>query len=130
MFNLDAITNKNNKNDDKNWPCRVLIIGPSGSAKINALFNLIQNQNNDSSIDKTYLYAKDLSEPKYQLLIERSENAGIKNYNDPSAFTEYSNTMDDVCNNIYDYNTRRKRKFLIVFDDMITDIMTNKHFKL
>ena len=70
MFNLDAITNENNKNDDKSWPYGMLIIGPSGSGKTNALLNLIQKQNNDSPIDKIYLYAKDLSETKYQLLIE------------------------------------------------------------
>ena len=129
MFHLNAITNKNNKDDDKKWPYRMLIIGPSGSGKTNALLNLIQKQNNDSPIDKIYLYAKDLSEPKYQLLIERHENAGIRNLNDPSAFIEYSNTMDDVYNNIDDYNPRRKRKILIVFDDMIADIMTNKTFQ-
>ena len=66
MFNLDTITNKNNKDDDKKWPYRIFIIGPSGSGKTNALLNLIQKQNNDSPIDMIYLYAKDLSEPKYQ----------------------------------------------------------------
>ena len=75
------------------------------------------------------MYAKDLSEPKYQLLIERRENAGIKIYNDPTAFIEYSNTMDDVYNNIDDYNPKRKRKIFIVFDDMIADIMNNKKFQ-
>ena len=74
----------------------MLIIGPSESGKTNALLNLIQKQNNYSPIDKIYLYAKDLSEPEYQLLIERPKNAGIKNYDDPSGFIEYSNTMDDV----------------------------------
>ena len=73
----------------------MLIIGPSGSGKTNALLNLIQKQDNKATIDKIYLYAKDLSEPKYQLLIERRENAGIKNYNDLSAFIKYSNTMDN-----------------------------------
>ena len=75
------------------------------------------------------MYAKDLSEPKYQCLIKKREDAGIKNFNDPSAFIEYSNTMDDVYNNIDDYNLRRKRKILIVFDDVIADIMTNKRFQ-
>ena len=88
MFNLDAITNKNNKNDDKKWPYRMLIIGPSGSGKTNALLNLIQKQNNDSPIEKIYLYVKDLKEPKYQFLIEKCENAGIRNLNDPSAFID------------------------------------------
>ena len=72
------------------------------------------------------MYAKDLEEPKYQLLIKKRENAGIKNLNDPNTFIVYSNTMDDVSNNIYDYNAKRKRKILIVFDDMIADIMTSK----
>ena len=75
------------------------------------------------------MYAKDLSEPKYQFLIERRENVEIKNYNDPTASIEYSNTMDDVYNNIDDYNPKRKRKILIVFDGMIADIMTNKRFQ-
>ena len=66
MFNLDTITNKNNKDDDKKWPYRIFIIGPSGSGKTNTLLNLIQKQNNDSPIDMIYLYAKDSSEPKYQ----------------------------------------------------------------
>ena len=72
------------------------------------------------------MYAKDLSEPKYQFLIEKRRNAGIKNYNDPIAFIEfieYCNTMDDVFSNIDDYNPKRKRKILIVFDDMVADIM-------
>ena len=121
---MDAITNKNNK-DDKKWP---LIIGPSGSGKTNVFLNLIQKQENDSLIDKIYLHAKDLNEPKYQFLIKKREDVGIKNLNDPSAFIEYSNTMDDVYNNVDDYNPKRKRKTLIVFDDMTADIMTNKKF--
>ena len=129
MFNLDAITNKNNKDDDKKWSYRMLIIGPSGSGKTNALLNVIQKQNNDSPIDKICLYAKDLSEPKYQFLINKCEDPGIKNLNDPSAFIEYSNTMDNVYNNIDDYNPRRKIKILIVFDDMMADIMTNRRFQ-
>ena len=88
--------------------------------------NLINEQNN---IDKIYLYARDLNEPKYKILIKKCEDAGIKHLNDPNAFIEFSNMMDDVYENINDYNLSRKRKILIVFDDMITDIMTNKNFK-
>ena len=113
----------------KRWPYRLLIIGPSGSGKTNALLNLIQKQNNDSLADKIYLYAKEISEPKYQFLIKKREDAGIKKLDDPSAFIEYSNVMDEVYNNIDDRNAKRKRKFLIVFDDMIADIMTNKRFQ-
>ena len=129
MFNLDAITNKNNKDDDKKWPYRMLIIGPSGSRKTNALLSLIQKQDNDSLINKMYLYARDLSELEYQFLIKKREDAGIKNLDNPSAFIEYSDTMDDVYNNIDDYNLKRIRKSLIAFDDMIADIMTNKRFQ-
>ena len=59
-------------------------------------------------------------------MIEKCENAGINNVDDPSAFIEYSNTIDDVYNNIDYYNSKRKRKVLIVFDDVIADIMTNE----
>ena len=121
MFNLDAFTNKNNKDDDKNWPYRILIIGPSGSKETNALLNLIQKRNNESRIDNIFLHPKGLSEPKYQLLIERCENAGIRNLNDPSAFIECFNTMDDVYHNVDDHKSE-KRKILIVFDDRIADI--------
>ena len=103
-----------------------MIIGGSGSGKTNALLNLIKEQDD---IDKIYLYAKDLSEPKYEYLIKKREDAGIKHLNNPNAFIECSNTMDDVYENIHDYNSSRKRKILIVFDDMIADIMTNKKFQ-
>ena len=85
MFNLDNIT----KNDDnKDWPYKKLIIGPSGSGKTNYLLNSVQKGNN--VIDKVYLYAKDLEEPKDQFLIEKREKAGLKNLNDKNAFIEYS----------------------------------------
>ena len=79
--------------------------------------------------DKIYLYAKDLSESKYEHLIKNCENAGIKHLDDSKAFIDYSNTMDDVYDNIDHYNPNRKRKVLIIFDDMIADIMTNKKFQ-
>ena len=75
------------------------------------------------------MYARDLSEPKYEYLIKKREDSGIKHEHNPNAFIEYSNTMDDVYENINDYNPIRKRKKLIVFDDMIADIMTNKKFQ-
>ena len=120
MFDLDDITTKN---DNKDWPYKKLIIGPSGSEKINYLLNSIQEDND--IIDKIYLYGKDLEEPKYQLLIKKREQAGIKNLKDPTAFIEYSNTMDDIYDNMEDYNKKRKRKVLIVFDDMILHVMSN-----
>ena len=104
-------------------PYRILLIVGSGSGKTNALLSLINEQND---IDKIYLYARDLNEPKYKILIKKREDGGIKHLNDPNAFIECSNTMDE---NIHDYNSSRKRKILIVFDDMIADIMTNKKFQ-
>ena len=115
MLNLDNITNKNNKKHSKKWPFipdhpyRILIIGTSGSGKTNALLNLIKEQDD---IDKIYLYAKDLSEPKYEFLIKKHEDVGIKYYNDPNAFIECSNRMDDVYQNIDDYNLSTKKKNL------------------
>ena len=78
---------------------------------------------------KIYLYARDLNEPKYKILNEKRENVRIKHLNDPNAFIECSNTMDDVYENINDYNLSRKRQILIIFDDMITDVMTNNKFQ-
>ena len=62
-------------------------------------------------LKKIYLYAKDLSKPKYEFLIKKCEDAGTKHLNDPNAFIECSNAMDDVYENIDDYNRSRKRKF-------------------
>ena len=59
-------------------------------------------------------------------LSKKREDGGIKYLNDPNAFIECFNTMDDIYENIHDYNLNSKRKILIVFDDMIAYIMTNK----
>ena len=129
MLNLDKIVNKNNKNEDDDWPFRMLIIGPSGSGKTNTLLHLIYNLHNINPIDKIYLYAKDLGEAKYQYLIDNRVDAGIKNLNDPHAFIEYSDNMNDVYKDINDYNKKRENRVLIIFDDMIADIEYNKKFK-
>ena len=105
MINLDSITNENNKEH-------------------NEKLNLINEKDN---IDKIYLHAKDLSEPKYEYLIKNCENVGIKHLNDSNTFIECSNTMDEIYENIDGYNLSRKRKILIAFDDMIADIMSNKY---
>ena len=97
----------------------ILIIGSSASRKTNALLNLIENQ---PDIDKIYLYAKDLYEAKYQYLIHIREKVGLNNFNDPKAFIEYSNDMQDVYENIGEYNIDKEHKILIVFDDMIADM--------
>ena len=120
MFNLDNITKKA---DNKDRPYRKLMIGPSGSGIANYLLNSIQKDN--KIIDKIYLYAKDLEEPKYQFLIEKREKACIKDLNDKSTFIEYSSTMDDIQDNIEDYN-KKKRKVLIVFDDIVSHVMSNE----
>ena len=99
------------------------MIGGSGSRKTNALSNLIHNQ---PDVDKTYLYAKDPYEAKYQYLINKREKVGLNHYDDPKAFIEYSNDMQDVYKNIDEYNTDKERKILIVFDDMIADMINNK----
>ena len=78
----------------------MLVMSPSGSGKTNVLLTLIQQDNN--IIDKIYLYAKDLEEPKYQFLTKKCKDAGIKNINDPNAFIECSNTADGVYNSIDD----------------------------
>ena len=76
-----------------------------------------------------YLYAKGLSEPKYEFLIKKREDVGINHLNDSNAFIACSNTMHDVYEDIDVYNSSRKRKTLIVFDDMIVDIMMIKKIK-
>ena len=74
------------------------------------------------------MYAKDLSKSKYQFLIKKREEAKMY-LDDPKVFIEYSNTMDDVYNNIDDYNPNRERKIWIFFDEMIADVMANKKFQ-
>ena len=128
MLNLDNIVSNKKKssleNDD--WPFRMLIIGPSGSGKTNTLLHLIDKFH---PIDKIYLYAKDTDEEKYQYLINKREQARIKNFNDPHAVIEYSSDMNDVLEDIYNYNKKRDKKVLIIFDDMIADIMRSEKFK-
>ena len=84
--------------------------------------NLINNQ---PDIDKIYLYAKDPYQKKYQYLIKKCENVGLNHFNDPKAFLEYSNDMQDVYKNIEDYKPIKKRKVLIIVDDMIADMINN-----
>ena len=119
MLNLDDIVSNKKENKKRNdWPFRMLIIGPSGSGKTNTLLHLI---NNFQPMDKIYLYTKDTDEKKYQ--------AGIKNLNDPHAFIEYSSDMNDVLEYINNYNINRDKKVLIIFDDVIADIMRSEKFK-
>ena len=84
---------------------------------------------NKKILGKFICMPKDLSEPKYEYLIKNRENAGKKHLNGSKAFIECSNTMNDVHENIDNYNPNRKIKILNAFDDMIADIMTNKTFQ-
>ena len=89
--------------------------------------NLIENQ---PGIDRIYLYAKDPYEAKYQYLINKREGVGIDHFNDTKAFNKYSYDMRDVYKNIHEYNLDKDNKNLIVFDDMIADMINNKKLNL
>ena len=129
MIHFDDYVSEDRIEHNRNWlytsdhPYRILIIGGSGSGKPNVLLNVINNQ---PDIDKIYLYAKDPYEAKYQHLINKRESVGINHFNDPKAFTEYSNDMRNVYKNINYYNPYKENKILIVFDDMIADMINNK----
>ena len=129
MINLDDQTNENKTEHNENLLhtsdhlCRILIIGGSGCRKTSTLLNSIESQ---PDIGKIYLYAKDPYETNYQYLINIHEKVGINHFNDPKAFIEYSNNMHDVYKNIDEYNQDKERKILIVFDDMIADMINNK----
>ena len=108
MINFDDYTQKNQTEYNLRW----------------SLLNLIYNQ---PDIDKIYIYAKDLYEAKYQYLINKREKVGVDHFNDSKAFMEYSNMdVQDIDKNIEEYNPDKKRKVLIVFDDMIADMINNK----
>ena len=128
MLNLDDIVSNKKKSSSENddWPFRMLIIGPSGSGKTNTLLHLIDKFR---PIDKIYLYVKDTDEEKYQYLINKREQVGRKNLNDPYTFMEYSNDMNDVLENINNYNKNRDKNALIIFDDIIADIMRSEKLK-
>ena len=76
-----------------------------------------------------YLYAKDPHEAKYQYLINKREKVGLNHYNDPKAFIQYSNDIEDVHRNIDEYNIDKEHNILIVFDHMIPDMINNKKNK-
>ena len=129
MINFDDYVNKNKTKHNLKWPYipdhpyRILIIGGSGSGRTNALLKLINNQ---PDIDKIYLYAKDPYETKYQFLINKRERTGLKHFNDPKAFIEYSNDMQDVYKNIDEHNIYEECERLIAFDDMVADVINNR----
>ena len=119
MINSVDYANENKTEHDlkiPDHPYRILIIGGSGSGKTNAMLNLINNQ---PDIDKTYLYAKDPYEAKYQFLINKRESTGLKYFNDSKAFIGYSNDMQDMFIKILKNTIQvKKYKILIVFDEL------------
>ena len=129
MINFDSYVNENKTEVNENWPYiphnpyGILIIGGSGSGKISILLNFIDNQ---PDIGEIYLYAKDPYEAKYQYLINKRESLGINRFNDPKSFMKYSDDMRDVYKNINHYNTEKEKKILIVFVDMIADMIHKK----
>ena len=129
MINFDDYANENKTEHDLKWPYipdhpyKILIIGGCGSRKRNALLSFVNNQ---PDIYKIYLYAKDTYESEYQLLIDKRESTGLKNFNDPKAFIEYWNDMQEFYKNTDEYNVDKELKILIVFDDMIPDMINNK----
>ena len=91
--------------------------------KKNTLLNLINIQ---PDIDKIYLYAKDPYESKYRFSIKKGKSIGLKHFDDPKAFIEYSNDMQGVYKNIDEHNVDKECKILIVFDNMIADMINNQ----
>ena len=93
MIPLDNVTKENIKKHNPNWPqipyhpYRKLIIGDSGSGKINSLFNLTNQQ---PDIDKIYLYGKDPYDVTYQVLTNKQDRTGLNNFNSSKTFNEYS----------------------------------------
>ena len=119
MINFDDAVKENIKEHNPNWPqvldhpYRILIVGGSGSGKTATIF------------DKIFLYAKDLYEEKYLFLIKKGEDVGTKPFTDSKAFIKHSNDLDDIYKNIEECNPNKKRKILIVFDDMVADMLNN-----
>ena len=113
-------------NHTLNWsyipdhPYRILIVGGSRSDNT----NLVKHQKPDS--DKTYSYVKDPFESKYQLLINGKEKVGIEILKILKGSIDYSQTNEDVHENLEDYNPTKKRRVLIVFDDIIGHNESNK----
>ena len=128
-INFDVVAKENTREHYPNWlqildhPYRILTIAGSGYGKTSSLFNLI-NQKPD--IDKICLYAKDPYEAKYQFLITKRKDVGTKHFNDSKAFIEHSNNKNDLHKTIREYNPNKKRKILVVFDDMIADMLNDK----
>ena len=129
MINFDNAVKESIKENNSNWPqiphhpYRIAIIGGSGSRKTSSLFNLIKEERD---LDKIYLYAKDPYEANYHFLINKRESTGLTHFNDSQTLIEYSYNRNDFYKNTEDYNPNKKRKILIVFDDMNANMVSKK----
>ena len=129
MINFDDVTTENIKEHNPSWPqisdhsYRILMIGRPESGKTNSLFNLINEQ---PDVDKVYLYAKDPYESKYQFSINKRESTGLMHFNDFKALLNTQITWMIFIKTLKNKTQIKKRKILIVFDDMIADILSNK----
>ena len=133
MINFDNVIKEEIKEHNPSWPqildhsYRIWIIVWSGSGYANSLFNLIGQQ---PDIDKMYWYAKYSYEVKYQFLINKRESTSSKHFKDSKVFIEFFNNMDNIYENIKEYNPNKKCKMLIAFDNMIADMLRNKKLNL
>ena len=105
MINFDDVTKENIKDYNPNqvqisdYLYRILIVGGSGSGKTNSLLNLISHQ---------------------------SDSTDLKHLNYHKTFMEHSIDIDNIYKNIEEYNPTKKRKILIVLDDRIANMLSNK----
>ena len=123
MINFDQSVKINynpNLPDIPDHPYKILITGGFESGKTDVLLSLIKHQRLD--FDKICLYVKNPSESKYQLLINRREKIRTENLKNAKVFTDYSQTINDVYENLEDYYPTKKTGVLIAFDDMIADM--------
>jgi hypothetical protein len=127
MNNLNApiINYDNDKEDFLNkhvlaplWPFRLLICGSSGCGKTNLLMNLIYNY---LYYNKIYIYAKDLTESKYQMLQDFFEEVNETMKDETGEYFQvaiFSSSKDEIVN-VDDLN--KEYQNLIIFDDFVTE---------
>ena len=120
MINFDDVTKEYVKEHNIIW----LQIPDPPIQKIDSWRFLISHQ---PDINKIYLYAENLYKGKYQLFINKQENTGLKHFNYSKAFIQYSNHMDNIYKNIEEYCPNKERKIMILREDVIADILSNKN---
>ena len=128
LINFDDVTKEDIKEHNSTLPqipghpYKILVIRDSRSRKTNSLFNLI---NQEPDINNICLYANDQYKVKYQLPINKKENRGAEHLNDFKCFIEYSNDMVNIYKKIEEYNPNKQHKILIIFDDLIVNMLGN-----